>query len=74
MVYKITEINCYLWLFANYIQTQNKYLGSLEKTTILTWVVFGFSCQFFSCKLNSLGNYSLENICYWACKSIVCKI
>ena len=37
LVYNITEDNRCLCLFTEFIQTQNRYLASLEKTSILTW-------------------------------------
>ena len=36
-VYKFTENYCPSWLFSEFIQTQKRYLTSLNKICILTW-------------------------------------
>ena len=36
-VYKFTENYCHSWLFSEFIQTQKRYLTSLNKICILTW-------------------------------------
>ena len=59
LVYKITEDNCRLQLFSEFIQTQNSYPTSLDKISILTWKLLVISSQNFSCELNFERTYSL---------------
>ena len=37
LFYKITENNCFLWLFTEIIRSQKWYSTSLDKISILTW-------------------------------------
>ena len=64
LVYKFTRSNCCLWLFSEFIQTQKRYPTSLDKISNLTWKLLVISSENFSCELNSLRTYSLQNISY----------
>ena len=61
-VYKTAEFDCRLQYFAEFIQTQKRYLIALVTISILTYCDKGD--KNFSCELNSWRIYSLQNISY----------
>lgn len=64
-VYKTTESNCCLQLFANFIKTQLRYPSSLGKISILTWKLLIISSQNLPFELNSSRTYSTWYISYF---------
>ena len=62
LVHKITKNICLSRLFTQLIQTQKKYLTSLENISILTWRLLILLHRNFSCELNFSRSYSLRNI------------
>ena len=64
VIYKITENNFHLRILTESIQSQKRYLTSLDKINILPWKALVMSSQTVSCQLNSLRTNSLWNISY----------
>ena len=53
LVYKFTDNYCRLRLFFEFIQTQKRYLTSLDKIRVLTWKLIVTSSWNFACEPNS---------------------
>ena len=63
LVYNITENNCRLEHFTEFIQTQKRYPNCFGKISILIRGLPALSSQDFSFELNPWRFYSLQNIC-----------
>ena len=63
-VYNVTKNNSCSQLFSKFIQSQKRYLTSLDKSSVPPWRSIVESSQAFCSELNTSRIYSLQNISY----------